>query len=322
MYALSSKNIKNDVFNIARNSVQYLVGAFLYLLTFGTFSLLKVSAGLVGFLIAYNSVYQYNDLMDYEQDRRSRVKKYLKPLASGKTKREYVESYSFLLALLGLTISFYVDFYFGLLVSLVLFLNFLHSSPFTRLKETKFLLPNLFIIEFVKYSLGWFVISFSFDRFPFLLMMLLSSVYLIGYLYHKQNFKNFFDFKIKSLCVISFVLYLLCLFFYQFRLALLVPIPLSFVFVIFRRFKDNIVKYKMGLTLTQIISVCFVLSIFLLTVPAVAEVNKNINSNLDSLKDNVTKIIPEDIKSELHSINQTISEGIDKISKAEEIFKL
>lgn len=306
MYNLKSA-IKFNNMNLIRNSIQYSIGSILYFLTFGTSSIFLFFAGLIGFLIAYNSVYKYNDLMDCKEDKKSKVKKSFKPLACGKVNREHVESYSFLLMLVGLSICFLVNLYFGVIISFLLFLNFLHSSPFTRVKKTKLLLPNLFFIEFIKYSLGWLIMSFSLFNFPFLLIALLSLIYLIGYLYYKQDVKSFFNFKIEVLCAFSIIFYILSVFFYPFKLALLIPLPLLSCFIAFKRLNNTFVKYRIVESMVYIIGVCFVISMLLLNVPVVAELNNDLNNRIDAIKENITEILPADIRYNIENIGEKVN---------------
>jgi len=119
------------------------------------------------------------------------------------------------------------------------------------------------------------------------------------------------------MCSISFVLYALCLFFFKFSLALLIPLPLSFGFFAIIKIKDRISKYKVSLTLVQIVGLCFVLTLFILMVPAVADVNNDLKMKLDSVKENITGMIPQDIRADIDDINNTITRGIDNIKDGE-----
>ena len=310
-------------FNLIKNAIQFTLGSIFYFLTFGTFNFFNFLIGLIGFLIAYHSVYQFNDLIDYEEDRKNKIKIYYKPLPSREINRKHIESYSFLFMLVGLAISFSLNIYFGLLISFILFLNFLHSSPFTRLKKSKFLvLPNLFIIEAVKYSLGWLVMSFSLLNFPFFLIIGLSTVYLAGYIYCKQNINNFFKSnRVKFLIIVSIILYLISFLSYSFKLALLLPLPVSISFLFFRRISSAFTKIDLGVSTIYITALCFIFSMLLLNSPVVAEFNNNINKEVNNATESITKIIPESIKSEIISLNKTIADNIMKIDEIKEKLK-
>ena len=317
MSLLNSKNVNINTLNLVKNSIQYLLGTILYFMTFGKLSLNFV-LGLIGFLTAYHSVYQFNDLMDYEEDKKNDFKLKIKLLPRGDIKREKVESYSFLFSLVGLAISFLVNNFFGILVALSLFLNFLHSSSFIRLKKSKyFLLPNIFIIEFIKSSLGWFALTSSISEFPFILISLFSLVYLTGYVYWKQDINNFWkNTKIKFLIGLSTLFYIVSFLIYPFRLALLIPIFLGSMLSIIRKYRSTLlIKLKVSYTIIFAISFCFLLSLVLLTTPSIAELNNSLNTKVELIKENVTKFLPEELRYELYSLNETISKNIEKIDK-------
>ncbi|NIO44513.1 MAG: hypothetical protein GTN36_03090 [Candidatus Aenigmarchaeota archaeon] len=304
-------NLICRLFNPIKNSLQYSIGSILYFLTFNTFHITKFLLGLIGFVIAYQSVYQYNDLMDYKEDKKDRFRKMFKPLVKGKFRREQVETFVYIYSIIGLSICFFVNVYFGLLVFLTLFLNFLHSSPFIRLKKTKFLLPNIFLLEFLKFSLGWFIFSISLSSFPYVFIAFLSLVYLAGYIYWKQNINNFFKSrKIITLTIISTILYVTSIFVYPFKLVLIIPLPMVLSYVFFRKVMNPLKKYKIGISLIYFMTICFVISILLLSVPSVAEINNDISSRIDVIKENITEIIPKDIKTDLENIQEKI-DGID-----------
>jgi len=295
-------------FTIFKNCIQYSIGVMLFYLTFGVVYPIKLLFGLVGFVMAYHSVYQFNDLIDYKDDKKNEIKKYYKPLASGETTREKIESYSFLFMLLGLSISFLVSMYFGLLVAFTLFLNFLHTSPFTRLKKTRLLLPNLFIIEFVKFSLGWLAMSFSISNFPFIFIALLSSSYLLGYLYSTKEFYDFFnDIKIKFFIIASSILYVVSFLIYPFKLILLMPIPIVIVFFILKKFENAFMKVKIRTGLIYVLGIYFIISMMLLTVPVVANINDKIDNGVNAIKDNIIKSIPENLKFDIETVNKVIT---------------
>ena len=317
MMVFNYKNINIDKVNLVKNSIQYLIGVMLYFMVFNKLSFSFI-LGLLGFLIAYHSVYQFNDLMDYEEDKNNKFKLKTKLLPRGEIKRSTVESYSFMLAVIGLTLSFLVNTFFGLLVSTCLLLNFLYSSSLTRLKKSKFLLPNIFIIEFIKYSLGWFALTNSILEYPFVFIATLSMAYLIGFTYWKQDISNFWHTrKIKFLIGICFFMYVASFLLYPFKIALLSPILVGIAFAAFRRFKNSFIKLKVGYTLTFAVSFCFLISLVLLSNPSVAEINEKINNRVDAITENVTALLPEGIKDGLSSINETIRNNIKKIDKIE-----
>jgi len=312
MHFFSLRNIDVNSINLLKNSFQFILGAVLYFTIFNDFYIWKFLIGLAGFLISYQSVYQFNDLMDYEDDRKDKLKVKTKRLARGEVSRKVVESYSFLFTFIGLSLCFLVSTLFGLLVSLILFLNFLHSSSFVRLKKSRFLLVNLFLIEFVKYSLGWFAFSFSVSGFPFIFILCLVSIYLLGYLYYKRNAVNFFkDIRIKVLCSLSLLFYLASIFLYSFKLPLLMVIPFCFTFLIFKRFKDSFFRLKLGSVMSLIIAIFLIISLIICSMGAFARINDQISDNIEKISDSVP--IKIDV---LNKFTPSLEREVNKISEA------
>jgi len=299
--------------SIIRNAMQYSLGAGLYFTLNSSFSLLTFIIGLVGFLIAYQSVYFFNDIMDYESDKKDEVKSKTKLLTKGKMTINTAISMAFILATVGLLISFSLGEFFGVMVFLCLFLNFLHSSNMLRLKTTKLLLPNLFVIEFIKYSLGWFVFSSNINNFPFLLIAMASVAYITSYVYYKNNARNFFkDRKINILTVISISLYLMSIFVYPFKLPLILLLMLSISMLSLRKINNYSIKINASNLIFFLIIASFILSIISLAVPSVAQINKNISVSIDSIKANISNDMPENLKIGIKLINKTISESISE----------
>lgn len=312
MAIFKSRSVNINKFNLTKNLLQYLVGGILYFVLFNNFSWGFI-LGLVGFLIAYHSVYQFNDLMDYKEDKKNKFKLKTKSLVRGEISREDVESYSFLFVVIGLCICFFVNRLFGLLVTIILFLNFLHSSSFIKLKKSKLLIPNLFVIEFIKYSLGWFALTSSLLDFPFFLILSFSLVYVIGYIYWKQNIRHFFRSK-KTLWLASLasVFYIISLLIYPFKLALLIPLPIATAFIIFKRFGSSFIRLKIGYLILFSVGICFILSMLLLITPSIAELNNKIRNKFDVIKENITNVIPKDVR---YQINKVIDEQIESIDQ-------
>jgi 4-hydroxybenzoate polyprenyltransferase len=297
-----------------------VIGSALFFALMKGFSLFNFLIGLAGFLIAYNAVYQFNDLVDYEEDKKDEMRKYCKPLVTGELKKGQIKAYGILCLLIGLPICFFVSVLFGFLVVIALFLNFLHSSPFIRLKKSKLVLLNLFFVEFIKFSLGWFAISTIIDNFPYIFIALLSTFYLITYVYYKQNVVDFFkNKKIIALGITSLILYIASIFVYPFKLALIVVFPLFLTFSIFRKYKYNLLRVKIGTNILGFIIIFFVASLLLLSVPSVAKINNEISSKIEVIKNNISENVPVDIKYGMTSLEKTLKENINGIEKITDI---
>lgn len=299
--------------NIIRNTIQYSLGAGFYFILNNSFSPFIFIVGLIGFLIAYQSVYFFNDVMDYDSDKKDEMRSKIKMLIKGKIKINTAISLAFFFAILGLLISFSIGQFFGIMVFLCLFLNFLHSSNLLRLKTTKLLLPNLFLIEYIKYSLGWFVFSSGMRNFPFFIIACASAVYITAYVYYKNNIKEdlFKDKRIKFLSAISLSLYIISVFVYPFKLPLIIFLLFPVAALSLRRINNLFIKIKVGNLIFFIIIISFIISIFSLTVPSIAQINENISAGIDSIKENISRDMPEGLNLSINSINKTISDDIN-----------
>ena len=307
MDIFNTRKINIDKINLIKNALQYIGGSALYFFIFNEFSVLKFFLGLIGFLIAYHSVYRFNDIMDYKEDRKDNMRKQYKPLVTGKIKINNVVSQMFLFLIIGLPLCFFVSNLFGFLVLVTLFLNFLHSSNLIRLKKSRYLLiPNLFFIESIKYSLGWFSLTFSLERFPYFFMFFLSSSYVVAYFYYKQNVSNFFgNLKIKILSIISIVFYIVSLFIYPFKIAIILPFPLLFIYLIFKN-RSSLEKFKMYVNIAFVGGTIFIILMLILPFPSIAELNNEISTKIDFVKDNITEMMPDYLKTNIEEIQEKI----------------
>lgn len=301
--------------NLIRNMFQFSIGSVLYFVINNSFDIAKFFVGIAGFLIAYQSVYFFNDLMDYEQDRKDKDKSKIKMFISGKVKKDTGISMMFLFVILGLSLCFIVDQIFGLLVVACLFLNFLHSSNLTTVKKSSFLIPNMFVLEFIKYSLGWFVFSLKIYNFPFFIISLSSAAYVIAYILYKRKNIPITDKGMLSLLAIGGFSLIFSIFFYHFTLPLIVLIASSSLYLFILR-SNTLVKIKIGSIISFLAIFAFIASMLFLTIPSIAQINNDLYQNVDTVKNNLTDMVPENIKNEIENINDTINSKIIEIDNA------
>ena len=293
--------------NPIKNALQYTIGSILYFIFFSNFNLTTYIIGLIGFLIAYQSVYFFNDVMDYEDDRKSVFKKKIKMETTGKLKKNTMISLSYILSAIGIAICFFINKLLGFAVIALLIMNFLHSSNLIKWKKTSLVLPNMFSIEFIKYSLGWFIFTSSLAKFPIFLFALLSMLYILGYAYYKQDIKHFLTRKILYLCAISIAFYILSIFLYPFKLALFLPLPIAFTFFIFRKINDNYKRMIIGSGLVNVFIFAFIFSLVLVTIKPIESVNNNISIPFDCLKNNITENLPEGLVNDLKNLTEKLN---------------
>lgn len=280
--------------NFFRNIFQYSIGASLFFFLTNHFFFMKFFLGMFGLAIAYHSVYLFNDLMDYEQDKRDSLKSEFKPLVLGKVKYETVVSSTLFYLIIGLSLSFLVKASYGILVSSLLLLNFLYSSKLTRLKETKLAVMSIILMQFLKFSSGWVALAPDLHNYPIVFIILMALAYTLFFLYYKQNITNFKDRKIVTLSIVSFLLYLTSILIYPFKLSLLLMIPFSLFALIYKNY-DTFGRFKLGIRLTPFIYVYFIISILILSIPPISEINDKVADRINHIRDSIIKVIPEEV---------------------------
>ena len=293
MHILTRIKTKEHGSNILKNSLIYVAMLSIAALTLGNINLIPALVGLVGYVLAYHSAYFFNDLMDYDIDKKSPLKRATKPLFNGLTKKGALTR-MFLYLVTGLVISFSVNFVFGALVSVLLLLNFLHSSHKTRLKEKILCLPNLFVLECVKLSVAWFAVTSSLQDFPYFVVLSFGLFYLLAYAYYKKieniPLSQFLK-QPKSILLASvlFISYTLSIILYPYKIALLLLLVLLPFYLIFTdRYSIPALKLKVTDILHVFMIVAFFLGMVLLSTPVVAETNYYLEKTLEPLKQNIT----------------------------------
>jgi 4-hydroxybenzoate polyprenyltransferase len=170
-----------------RNILQYTLGALLFYLVNNHFSLSLFFLGLAAFLLSYNFVYTLNDLLDYEQDLKNPLKRKFKlhikaPLVSGYISKGEWLSFSLGVFLIGLVLASFVNHFFLVLILVLIGLNVLHSAPKLEVrKRTWVLVPNMTLMQFLKWSIGWFAQGAEISSLPIFFLLTVSSVYVLSY---------------------------------------------------------------------------------------------------------------------------------------------
>ncbi|MFX1369416.1 MAG: UbiA family prenyltransferase [Promethearchaeota archaeon] len=202
---------RNLVDNIPKNIGLYSVG-ILFLVMFGyTFDVLATVLGLIAFIISYSSIYIINDLFDIAEDKGIPEKHMRKPLTQGLVEKSEAVTISLVLLLVGLSLSFILNFmFFGFLSTLIL-VNALYSVPIaslsarqtisdgsrqqnqeydygrpTSFKHSILGLPLVLVMQFLKMLLPW-TITTQLAQFPFLFALGFSLVYVVLFKGYKKN---------------------------------------------------------------------------------------------------------------------------------------
>jgi len=275
--------------NLPKNIVQLLLGAVLYAAIFGVIDPVKLVLAAVGLGLSYSSVYMFNDIMDREEDAMDAQKRSWKLVANGSLRLEGAVSIYALLLLAGLLVSFFVNYLFGVMMAALVFLNFLHSVPGIRLKKRK--LPTVFnitVIEFIKYSSGWFALTANVTKFPLWLVLMFAVIYSAGYIAYKFKFdgKTIKDSRPLFIVfgIIVVVLFVTSLFSYGFPLALVILLVLSLVvFGLKYLFWYHEKGFNQMLLLELIILPLIIVSFLLLLIPSIGMANAALAEFLRSI---------------------------------------
>ncbi len=309
--------------NLPKNIIQYLLGVVLYLVIVGSFDVFLALIGMAAFVCIYSSVYLFNDLMDIKEDKKKEDKKEWKMIAYGEMSIETAISVMFLLIVVGFFLSAFLNTWFLLMMVALLFLNILHSSTFTRFKKNLYKTSvNMTIIQFIKYSCGWFALTTNIANLPFWLVLSFALVYNICYLAYKIDFKRAHIKMEKVLFVVMgavfFFSYFYSMFVYSFPLALLVI--MVFVIVVSLALKNSSIKIhsmKNRVFMEYVTLPIIILAFLLLMNPVVAAVNSDMSATFVEYSDNITCSIPEDVVDSLDVLKNNLEkyETLDDIKQ-------
>jgi 4-hydroxybenzoate polyprenyltransferase len=305
--------------SLPKNTIQFFLGFVLYLLTFGGVDPVSIGVALCAFLLTYSTVYFFNDIVDCEEDIKDDDKREWKLIASGSMSRRTAGIAAFLCMVAGLYLSALVSGWFLLIMMALLLLNFLHSSPYIRLKKKiTTTAANMTAIEFLKYSSGWFAFTTDLSSFPFWIIMLFAVVYSGIYLVYKFRFKGN---VIKSkkwlftiLGTLAFFSYTFSLVFYDFALSLIILLALSLALAFFSMGRK--LRFMNWLYVEFIIMPAVIAAFLLVSIPIAAEANQDIAAKIDHYKDTVYKKLPEDVAEGIKNLSEPPYESLEDVVDA------
>jgi len=320
-------NLKKVLYNsitisLPKNAVQFFLGVVLFWLVIGIPNPVTTIIALAGFLVTYSSVYLINDVVDHKEDLKNREKVKWKLVAGKMISVGNALILGLLLLLVGLSISFYVSRWFFSIMIVLILLNFLHSSPWTKFKKS---LPktsvNMTVIQFLKFSTGWFALTSNISNFPFWLILGFSIVYTTSYIIYKFGFKGK---KIKSrkgffwtLGILGSASYVISFIIYGFPLSLifLILIP-AFLLFFFKRIKWKCHKITNMILLEYLLLPIIIVSFLVVLLnPVFAEVNQQMARDIENYTGEISDAIPQTMKEPI----KNISDELKKYENLEDI---
>jgi len=308
--------------SLPKNAVQFFLGAVLFWLVMGVPNPLTMVIGLSGFLITYSSVYLFNDISDYKEDIKNREKLKWKLVAGKMISMRAAFALSLTLLFSGLSISIFISKWYFLIMVVLIFLNFLHSSPWTRFKKSLAKTSvNMTVIQFLKFSTGWFALTSNISHFPFWLIAGFSIVYTASYIIYKFGFKGK---KIKSrkgffwtLGILGGSFYTISFLVYGFPLSLvmLVVIP-TCILLLFKKINWKCHKITNMIMLEYLLLPVIIASFLVLILnPVLAKMNENLAKDIKEYTGEISENLPPQVTKPI----KNISDELKKYKNLEDI---
>lgn len=282
--------------SLPKNIVQFSLGIVIFWLVFGSVDFGAAAIALVSFLLAYSSVYFFNDITDSEEDRSDTEKRGWKLVADGRLSKKAAGMIGLSLLASGFVLSSFTNGWFILLLAMLIFLNVLHSSPYIRLKKRMSAAAvNLTAIEFLKYSSGWFALTSNLAAFPIWLILTFSLIYSAIYLIYKFRFRGNAIISNKAVIIplgaATTLCYIASIILYGYALPMILLLVMSLALAKFSVGKR--LRFMNWLLVEFAVLPMIVIAFLMLSIPAFAQVNSNITGRIDMYKENLYDELPE-----------------------------
>jgi len=227
-----------------------------------------------------------------------------------------------------LAMALFVNNYFFIIMLLLLVLNYIHSNPKTHFKGSlKKTALDMSVIEFFKYSCGWFALTSNISYFPFWVVVVLSITYNLSYIIYKAEKKKDLLTDNKRFFVLmgvtAIISYVLAFFNYNIPLVMILMLIIpSFLIAIFRyiSIEYNSLHSTLITMLTLLLAV--LLSFSLILTPAIAIANNDMANEIDNYTNEMRESIPGSLKDQLDNLTsemekyEDLDELIDEINES------
>lgn len=305
--------------SMPKNAVQFMLGVVLFWLVYGSLDFATASVAMAAFLMAYSSVYFFNDIVDCEEDEHDPEKMEWKLVANGKISKRGAGIAGLVFLFAGLALASTINGWFLLMMVVLVFLNFLHSSPYTKLKKSMPIVTvNITAIEFLKYSSGWFALTSSLTTFPFWIILTFSLIYSAMYLVYKSRFRGKEIISNKSVIVplglASAFSYLVSILLYDFALPMIFLLAMSLALAKFSIGKR--LQFMKWLWVEFAILPMIVLAFLMLSIPPIAQANSNITSTIGQYKQIVYQELPGSVADGLKNLSESRYETLEEVQDA------
>jgi 4-hydroxybenzoate polyprenyltransferase len=266
--------------NAPKNILQLLFGVVIYASITGEYNILKIIFATLGLCLGLGAIYLFNDLTDYESDKKNELKISWKAIANGSLSLETAKYLIVVLSIFGTIFSFLAGTNFFIIYMFVIILNLMYSTPAIRLKNSKNASVIIItLIQILKFSSGWFMFTNSFDGFPFSFVMCLSIGYTLLFLYYKNNTANAKKVILEnkkrvypmSLLLLGFLL--ISFFMYAFPVVFVLILAMAIPTILMYHFSKSYIGTKVNFAFMYAGLIIILLSFLLLSVPTVTATN-------------------------------------------------
>jgi len=278
--------------NAPKNILQFLFGVIIYATYSGMYNIPRSVSAAVGLCLGLGAIYLFNDLTDYEEDKKNPFKNYWKAIANGSISIKSAKILIFILSVSGTLFSLISGRNFFIIYLTIITLNLLYSYPSIRLKSHKNLsLLVITVIQIFKFSSGWFLFTSSFEGFPFAIVFSISIGYSLLFLYYKNDTSNIIKItkenklRVYPLSLFLFIFILISILTYSYPVVFVLILGMAVPTILFYNLSKDYLGTRVNFAFMYVGLAIILISFLLLSVPTVTAINDTILGYSTQLKD-------------------------------------